>query len=335
VRTTLPQLSVVLPVWNGARYLDAAIDSVLGQDHPSFELIIVDDGSTDHSTAIARSAASRDHRVSLLSLPHVGLSTALNAGLDAARGKYVARMDADDIALQGRLRKQCAFLDEHPEHVAVGSAIHVVDDRDRNLGVYTFPRGAALDHALLHGHPVCHPTVTVRREVLVTAGGYRQPFYPAEDLDLWVRLRAVGPLANMGEPLLRYRMHPDSVSIREHRWQAEQTHRIRAPYRRRRRLSARSGVASAQSQQAQYHRVCARVALKNGVRRPAAVHASAGLLIAPMHLQWYLLLVGCAIPSPLHRRLARLRARYRQRRTAGWSPWLPEPALATTLNSRS
>ena len=139
-----PLVSVLLPVWNGERFLRASIDSTTSQTFRAFELIVVDDGSTDGSVAVAREAAALDPRIVVLSLPHDGLPAALNAGIAAARGTYLARMAADDLAAPTRLERQVAFLDGHPRCVVVGSAVDVVDAQEEHLGIVRFARTAGL-----------------------------------------------------------------------------------------------------------------------------------------------------------------------------------------------
>ncbi|HEX7809479.1 MAG TPA: glycosyltransferase family 2 protein, partial [Thermoanaerobaculia bacterium] len=152
-------VSVLLPVWNGERFLAEAVESVLRQTHESLELIVIDDGSSDGSLAIAEEFAARDSRVVVIHTPHRGLPSALNAGTAVARGRYVARMDADDVSLPTRLARQTEYLDANIDVVAVGSAVEVIDETGDFLGHKTF----ATDHeqitaALLVGlTPFSHP----------------------------------------------------------------------------------------------------------------------------------------------------------------------------------
>jgi glycosyltransferase involved in cell wall biosynthesis len=149
----LPRVSVVLPVWNGARFLATAIESVLAQTCQSLELLVVDDGSNDATREIAKGFADRDARVTVLALgTHVGIVRALNAGIAAATGEYVARMDADDVAVPSRLETQIALLDAHPECVAVGSAVEVIDEDGQQIGEASYPeRHDDIARALLAG----------------------------------------------------------------------------------------------------------------------------------------------------------------------------------------
>ena len=123
-----PVVSVIMPAYNAARYISAAVESILAQTFGDFELLIVDDGSTDRTPALLAHFAERDERVEVIDQEHAGYVRALNLMLDRARGELVARMDADDIAHPGRLRQQVEFLSTRPEVVCVGSAFDIIDD---------------------------------------------------------------------------------------------------------------------------------------------------------------------------------------------------------------
>jgi glycosyltransferase involved in cell wall biosynthesis len=210
-----PPVSVVVPVYNAALYLRAAMASVLAQTFRDFELIAVDDGSTDASKSILEELAAGDPRVRVISRPNTGIVGALNDGLAAARGEFIARMDADDFALPARFETQLAWLRAHPECVALGTDI-----------VYTDPEGDPLvrhrpvvehegivDQLLAgNGGALIHPTVIFRRAAVERAGGYRQQFNWIEDLDLFLRLSEIGRLANLPEVFLHYRQHLKSVN---------------------------------------------------------------------------------------------------------------------------
>ena len=212
--TEHPWVSVVLPVYNGSTYLRAAIDSVLAQTFDRFELIVVDDGSTDESPQIVKTYVERDPRVRLVSRPNTGIVGALNDGLAVARADLIARMDADDIALPQRFAKQVRFLQQHDSVVIVGGAYEVIDEKSRPLTVLSPPQSDdELQPKALAGHTcICHPTVMMRREAVEAVGGYHEPYRDAEDLDLYLRLGERGELANVPDVVLRYRMHAGSVS---------------------------------------------------------------------------------------------------------------------------
>ena len=309
------RVSVLLPVWNGEAFLEAAVESILRQTLSSLELIIIDDGSTDASAAIAEKLACGDDRVRVLRREHQGLSAALNAGIAAARGEYVARMDADDISVPHRLQKQVAYLDAHPSCVAAGAWIEVVDEAGRHLGLKTFvEKHEEISAALLQGvSPIAHPTVVLRRDVLRAAGGYDARRYPSEDLDLWFRLAERGELANLGETLLQHRRHKAAVGVREREKMKAMALAICNEARSKRGLPSRRGtpILGGTNADAQYHFECARTALIAGPRLTAIRHAAATIAAEPGRLYGYATLFACAVPRPLLRSLLDLRARWR------------------------
>jgi hypothetical protein len=145
--------------------------------------------------------------------------------LGLARGKYIARMDADDVSLPERFAKQVEFLENHPETVIVGTAIELIDGRGRRLlRPPAKTSDEVLQRELLEGNSgISHPTAMLRREAMVAAGGYDPETFPAEDLDLWLRLAEVGKLANLPDALVRYRVHSNSISSSRHEQQMKQT----------------------------------------------------------------------------------------------------------------
>ncbi len=210
-----PAVSVLLPVYNAQRYLPAAVESVLGQTFRDFELIAVDDGSTDRSLEILRRYEAADPRVRIISRPNAGLVASLNEALTIARGAFIARMDADDICLPHRFQRQMDYLAAHPDCVLLGS--HVVTmDQDGAL-ICQMPDIAFghdnIDAALLRrGWPMVHPTVMMRADALRKAGAYRAETWPYEDHDLFLRMAEVGRVENLPEVLLNYRKHSASIS---------------------------------------------------------------------------------------------------------------------------
>ena len=200
-------VTVLLPVYNGLPMLRDAVDSILAQDDVELELLLIDDGSRDESARVISTYAARDHRVTaILHDENVGLTATLNEGLASARHELVARMDHDDIAMPGRLRTQVDFMRSRPEIVLAGSFVFhmgAVRSADRLVELPTTPREVA--RKLQHENCVYHPTVILRRSPVVEAGGYREEFGNAEDYELWLRLARRHDLANIPEPLLRYR----------------------------------------------------------------------------------------------------------------------------------
>lgn len=207
-------VSVALPVYNGEAYIQAAVESILQQTFTAFEFIVINDGSTDRTSEILDRVARPDPRVRIISRENRGLVASLNEAVNLARGKYIARMDADDVALPDRLQKQVEYMDEHPVCVCLGTNIDLIDQEDRRLKTWEQPsENGAIQNALLKGHTaICHPSALIRADAIKSVGGYRNETYPAEDLDLWLRLGEIGELANLPQTLLRYRLLKQSIS---------------------------------------------------------------------------------------------------------------------------
>ena len=210
-----PTVSVVMTVFNTERYVGEAVDSVLSQTFGDFEFIIIDDGSTDGSTSILNEYAKRDGRIRLTSRPNTGIVAAANEGIGLARGRYLARMDSDDVCLPHRFQAQVDYLNTHPECVVVGSRVTVVDP----YGSPVFDSGQKLAHDEIDaellssggGWAIVQPSAMMRTDAVRKVGGYRGRHNVSEDQDLFLRLAEVGRVANLPEPLLRYRRHYKSV----------------------------------------------------------------------------------------------------------------------------
>ncbi|WP_082548560.1 glycosyltransferase family 2 protein [Variovorax sp. Root473] len=203
-----PRVSVVIPTRNSEKYLKEALDSILGQTFTDFELLIVDDNSTDGTLDIIR--GYEDARITVLKGPGKGLAAALNFAYREARGEFIARMDADDIADLTRLGKQVAFLDEHLDVGVCGTKFQ------------QFMDGDAIHHHMEHvryadmlmGCYIGHPTAMLRRQLFVENNlFYDESMRFSEDYDLWTRAIQITKLANVQEVLLRYRRHNESASI--------------------------------------------------------------------------------------------------------------------------
>lgn len=212
----MPKVSWVVPVYNGDKYLDLALASIRRQTFDDFEVLVLDDGSTDQSAAIAQRCSVDDPRFRLISKPNTGLIDTLNVGLAEAKGEYICRLDCDDIALPDRCKIQVEFLDRNPDCVVVGSRAILIDED----GEVTGRSGAAeLQREGKTGFPPArqtlrHPTVMGRRNAFVSLGGYSQ-FYPAaEDYELWLRMRSLGDLVELDDYLIEYRYHDQSISSR-------------------------------------------------------------------------------------------------------------------------
>jgi glycosyltransferase involved in cell wall biosynthesis len=205
-----PQISVVMPVWNGERYLREAVDSILAQTFADFEFIVVDDGSTDATTEIL--ASYHDPRLRSFRLDHAGIVVALNSGIAQARGGWIARQDADDVSKPDRLEKQRAALNRNPGAVLCYTGARFFGEGSPPKRLH-FPRTRSLLALELCSQcPITHSTVLFRKQSFLEAGGYRPEERHAEDFSLWGRMLELGDFAGLPENLLDYRCHVQSVT---------------------------------------------------------------------------------------------------------------------------
>jgi glycosyltransferase involved in cell wall biosynthesis len=202
-----PAVSVVMPVRDGERFLREALASTLAQTLDDIEVIVVDDGSTDTTAAILGDVARIDSRVRVLRQDARGLAPALNAGCEEARAPLIARMDADDVMLPGRLAAQAAYLEAHPRVALLGGGIVLVDAAGTEVD--SEPGSSSLE--LLERNALVHATVVMRTEAYRSLGGYRLD--QAEDYDLWLRFDERFEVAALRELVLRYRLHPGQFSV--------------------------------------------------------------------------------------------------------------------------
>ncbi len=206
----MPRISVIMPAYNAEAYIGEAIDSILAQTFSDFELLVIDDGSSDSTPEIIESYS--DPRVRLVRNPHnMGVARTLNHGLDLAVGEYIARMDADDIALPERFARQVAFMDAHPEVAVCACAISFFGASRGTRFFSTLPGQLKVD--LLFGNCFAHPTVMLRAALFGREGyRYDPSFSRMEDFDLWCRVAEKHALAAIPEILLSYRIHPNQIT---------------------------------------------------------------------------------------------------------------------------
>lgn len=204
---------VIMPIRNGARYVVPAIQSILA-DEALGTLIIIDDGSTDDWESAA-GPLLRAPNVMVVRQRPSGVAAALNRGLATSTSTYVARMDADDISLPGRLRSQMMWMNAHPHIAALGTQVTMINARGDVGQESVYPiKPHELRHALYtRGRcAVSHPSVMLRRQAVLAIGAYRESFLHAEDYDLWLRLSETGAMANLTRSFLHYRIHAGQVS---------------------------------------------------------------------------------------------------------------------------
>jgi glycosyltransferase involved in cell wall biosynthesis len=294
-------ISVIMPVRNAEHYLGEAIKSVLRQTVTDFEFLITDDGSSDESPEILRRYAESDPRIRLVPRRGEGYLIALNEMLAEACGKFVARMDADDVSMPDRLERQVAYLEANPECLVIGCRILVVDPDGDPLCIWNEEqRHEEIDVAHLdggRGAVICHPTAVMRRDAVLAVGGYRERFYTAEDLDLFLRLAERGLVANLPDVLLKYRMHPASICHKQKPRQNQAIHAAIAEARDRRGLPPDSRPAPNPDSEPvvePYRPKWAWWALKAGNIATARKHAVASLVEAPFSIDSWRLMF-CAL----------------------------------------
>jgi len=297
--TEPPVVSVLMPMRNAERYVAEAVRSILGQTWGNFELLVLDDGSTDGSLQVIRSHAAADARVRLLTRERRGLVATLNEGLALARGEFIARMDADDISEAGRFDAQVRFLRNEPRCVAVGCWVLLVDPEGDPLHEVRGPlEHAQIDAEHLAGRSgaITHAASMFRTAALRAVGGYRHQFDTAEDLDLYLRLAEVGMLANLPMVLYRYRQHLGSVGHARHIEQRRTIARAVAEAARRRGLATAPPLVDDVRPLSglEHQRKWAWWALGGGNAKTARKHARRVLMQAPWSKEsWRVML--CAL----------------------------------------
>ena len=208
-----PMITVLMPVYNAEQHLAEAIDSILAQDYRDFEFIIINDGSTDGSESIILGYS--DPRITYVkNEQNLRLISTLNKGLELARGKYIARMDADDISLPNRFSEQLAFLEQHPNVGVVGTWFHSFGSVD---SIVKYPTSdSEIKYMALYQCPFCHPSVVLRASTIRdNALKYSMDYPHAEDYEFWLQMARVSKLANLNQVLFKYRIHQESISKKE------------------------------------------------------------------------------------------------------------------------
>ncbi len=226
-----PLVTVLMTVHNGEPFLAEAVKSILGQSFSNFEFVIVNDASTDNSADLI--AGWGDPRIRLVrNLSNLGQVRSLNIGLRLARGRYVARLDQDDIARPRRLEHQADYLEAHPDAALVGTWCRFIDHAGHPVGYFRPPsEHDAILEAMARMNPFVHSAVMFRRNPVIAAGGYPENYPYSMDFALWLTLGETFRLANLREELLDYRVHPSSVSRRRSQYAAhrrEELHLFRA-----------------------------------------------------------------------------------------------------------
>jgi len=224
----MPLVSVVLSTYNDAAFLRESVQSLLGQTFRDFELIVVDDGSTDNTAALLADFCDPRLRP-LRNERNLGLAASLNRGITIASGKYIARQDADTTSAPQRLQLQVSYLERHPDAIVVGSNVLATDEGGNPKCVWTFPpQDIDIKWTLLFRTPLVHPTVLMRAAALNKAGSYSEDaeFCYVEDYELWSRLCPMGTCANLRDPLMRVKCRRGGIWERHADPQQRQIERV-------------------------------------------------------------------------------------------------------------
>ena len=220
-------VSVLMSVYNGEKYLRESLTSIYNQAFQDFEFIIIDDCSSDNTPRIIREY--KDSRTVIYrNLSNMGSTKSLNIGLGLCKGRYVARMDADDISHPERLGKQVKFLDSHKACLVVGVWARVIDENGKQYDTFKYPQNfSEIKKVLMTLNPIVHGAIMARRGAIIRCGGYNEKFIYAQDYDLWLRLSELGQLQNIPEELYSLRFWPGCASVAHVKTQNEYVAMVR------------------------------------------------------------------------------------------------------------
>jgi len=212
-------ISIIMPTYNASTFITKSIESILNQTFKHFEFIIIDDGSTDNTLKIINKYAKRDTRIKVIKSKHIGISKALNKGIAESKYPWIARMDADDIALPKRLEKQINATKINPKVVAWGAYAYHINSKENILSIArTGPISEKKFYEQRNSGQtilVIHPTAFLKKEILLKAGGYDSRFDGAEDIELFDRMAEYGPILAIQKPLLLYRISLQSFFMKK------------------------------------------------------------------------------------------------------------------------
>lgn len=216
VSSKAPVISVVMSVYNGEEHVGAAIESIIAQSFGDFEFIIVNDGSKDYTPNILQEYANRDPRITIVHKENQGLTKSLNVGLSMAKGQYIARQDADDVAYPVRFERQIKFMSENPEYVLLGGRSEDVhEDGLKDIWPYHNPK--SIQTTVYYKAPFPHSTAFMRARIVKKLNGYDESFKTAQDMDLWMRMAKAGKIAMLDDIVIKRHVGGGTISINR-RW---------------------------------------------------------------------------------------------------------------------
>ncbi|HEY8780536.1 MAG TPA: glycosyltransferase [Mucilaginibacter sp.] len=301
-----PKVTVLMPAYNAGKYIGEAITSVLEQSFTDFELLIINDGSTDETEKIIRSF--KDPRIILINQDNRGVAAALNAGLKYARAKYIARFDADDICYPDRLKIQYDFINSYPEYSIIGSAVDYADAE----GHYIFthhPEGHLNEEIQQLKYSICpfiHSSVFYKKELIVNNGGYNEHAYTYEDHFLWVNILKNEKACNLSQSLIKVRLNPESISI-DGKWHTRKFRSIKYSTLKKRSITESEGKElyqisgkrySPKIKEGAYYALCGKKFLLNNYQpEKARSNVIRAISLSPFRLDNYLLYVISYFPE--------------------------------------
>ena len=300
-----PRVTVLMPAYNAGKYIEAAVESALDQTFADFELLIVDDGSSDDTVSVIQGFA--DDRIRLIRQEQGGVSAALNTGLQHARGEYICRFDADDVCFPHRVARQVEFLDANPDYLLVGSDAEYISEDGEHL--FNF-RCAGHTHEeildkLYRFCPFIHSAVMYRKYAVLQAGGYSLLAHNFEDYLLWVRLVAVGRYHNLEEALIRVRINPASATIDE-KWRGRRFNHLKQQIIRRGSITEKESAEllsiikkqeTRKIKEGAYHALCGKKFLQENYRPARARwHVRRAIYAHPLRLDNYAILAVSFLP---------------------------------------
>jgi glycosyltransferase involved in cell wall biosynthesis len=301
-----PLVTVLMPVYNAEKYVAEAILSVLKQSFTDFELLIINDGSTDGSERIINSF--NDPRIVLVNQPNKGVSSALNLGLSRARSPYIARFDADDICHPDRLKIQYEFITAYPEYSIIGSAADYLDAAGHYI--FTHHPVAHLNeeiHQLKYSVcPFIHSSVLYKKDVILKNGGYNEYAYTYEDHFLWVNILADEKACNLSQALIKVRLNPESITIDE-KWHSKKFLDIKYDTLKKRSITAAEGDIlqqisgknhSRKIKEGAYYALCSKKFLLNNYQpQKARHHVAKAISLNPLRLDNYIIYTVSFFPA--------------------------------------
>ena len=281
----MPRVSVLMTIYNPGRFLATAIESIGAQTFGDFELIAIENGSSDGSKNVLRDYAAADPRIRLTDLPsNIGRTAALNLALQQSQGEYIAVLDADDVAVPDRLARQVQFLDANPTVTLLASHTRWIDEQGAVLGFYTpSTEPAQLYDALAYSNPFSHSATIFRRAAALSVGGYPREYDFAQDFALWLELARLGQLGMIGEPLADVRYHEGQATLSP----SNKFKRFNEALELFRKASTLPGLSvnaqrRGRSNRATYHYLLAGVLWQTGKRPRALFELIRGVGVAPL-----------------------------------------------------